>query len=118
MGDIENDLLNTKVKMVFGLEAQGHIPLIEEKLKTWWPSALDPSPFQIWRDISEKIGWIDFAVCDDYIKYLQRQNKNSTPNAKIQELIDEMQTEIDCADHYVIAGTWKVAQDLLKKLLE
>jgi len=84
-----DDLLNKKVKVLFGLEAQGHIPLIEEKLKTWWPRFSDSNPFQVWEDIAKEIGWIDHAVCDSYIRHLRIKDKNSTPNAKIQDLIKE-----------------------------
>lgn len=94
MSDIEiNELLNKKVKVLFGLEAQGHIPLIEERIKGWRPSLFDKNSFQIWKDIAKEIGWIDHAVCGSYIKHLQKEVNNSTPNTKIQELIDYIQNE-------------------------
>lgn len=64
-----------KIKVVFGLYAQGHIPLVEEKLKTWNPLWMDKNNWQVWKDIAEEIGWIDYAVCQDYIRYLQLKEK-------------------------------------------
>lgn len=80
-------MVNKKFKVLFGLEAQGHIPLVEERLKTWWPRFSDKNKFKVWEDIAKEIGWIDYAACESYIKYLQRKAGSSTPNAKIQELI-------------------------------
>ncbi len=64
-----------KITVAFGLHAQGHIPLVEEKLKHWHPLMMDDNNFQVWKDIAKEIGWIDYAVCQDYIRYLQVKNK-------------------------------------------
>ncbi len=65
-----------KVRAVFGLEAQGHIPKIEKMLKEWYPRCSDENPLKIWDEIASEIGWIGFAVCQDYIKYLKRNQKS------------------------------------------
>ena len=87
-----------KIRVLFGLEAQGHIPLIEKKLKTWWPRVFEPNQFKIFDEIAKEIGWIGQAVCDGYIRYLQRKVKNSTPNAEIQNLISELQGDYSHSD--------------------
>ncbi len=36
---------------------------------------MDDNNFQVWKDVAKEIGWIDYAVCQDYIRYLQVKNK-------------------------------------------
>lgn len=61
-----------KVKMLIGLEQQGHIQTVEQMLDEWFPRISDKNKFQVWDDIGSKIGWIGYAVCQDYIRYLKR----------------------------------------------
>jgi len=53
------------VKIVFGLEAQGHIPYIEEVLDNLG------SCDYTWDKIAKHIGWCPIAARDHYITYLQ-----------------------------------------------
>lgn len=72
---MEDIKLKRGFRVVFGLEAQGHIPLIEEKIYSWYPLLTDENKFQVWEDIAKEIGWSGYAVCQGYIEYLQRKNK-------------------------------------------
>ena len=71
--EIENIILNSKVRVVFGLEAQGHIPIVERMLKNWHPCPFDQNTFAVWDEIGKEIGWLGYAVCQDYIAYLKRK---------------------------------------------
>ena len=89
------------VKVLFGLESQGHIKTIEEKLKAWHPRLGDENSFQVWRDIAKEIGWIDYAVCQDYISYLKRKS------AKIEALEQENERLRDALSEYADGSNWK-----------
>lgn len=74
-----------KVKAVFGLVAQGHIPTIEqiiekhnESYKNHFP---DDKPLNmmftkyVWEDIGKQIGWCPFTASLAYFKYLESKKQ-------------------------------------------
>ncbi len=58
-------LSDTNVKVVFGLEAQGHIPTIEAALA----EGAD------WQEIGRRINWDGETAKDYYERYLARSGK-------------------------------------------
>lgn len=61
-------------KIVFGLEAQGHIPTIEAELKRWndsneYGNDMTYSP-DVWRIIGKKIGWCPLSSCLSYFRHI------------------------------------------------
>ena len=97
-------------KVKFGLEAQGHIGTVEEKLKTWYPRCSDENKFQVWREIGDDIGWIDYAVCQSYIDYLRRNSKKA--EKELAELRGEVERlkgwkETAIKEHPQLAYTWQ-----------
>jgi len=58
------------LKILFGLEQQGHIPKIEEMLKDLGSTKMS------WELIGKEIGWCPFTACASYVRYLQSQSKS------------------------------------------
>lgn len=77
----------SNVKVVFGLEAQGHIPIIESEIKRWNESFKKQYPDSenvdmiyekhVWEKIGKIIAWCPFSACLSYFEYLN--NKNIKP---------------------------------------
>lgn len=72
------------LKVVFGLEAQGHIPTIEAiiKRKQEHYNKSFPDDYtnvmyakHVWDEIGKKIGWCSFTACLYYFRYLDK-NRN------------------------------------------
>lgn len=68
------------VKIVFGLEAQGHIPTIEAIIERWNNVKLESYPDEsvnmiyskhVWEEIGRTIGWCPFTACLYYFEYLE-----------------------------------------------
>jgi hypothetical protein len=74
-------LKENNVKIVFGLEAQGHIPTIEEELK----KREDHHSKDVWEEIGKKIGWDSFTACTFYFNYREE---------KLESLLLEKGSEI------------------------
>jgi hypothetical protein len=55
------------VPIVFGLQAQGHIPTIQKMLAAG----------ATWKEIGNKIGWCQNTAKEHYERYLQRENGNA-----------------------------------------
>lgn len=76
------------LKVVFGLEAQGHIPVIESELQRWNDSFTKMFPNEkdvdmtfsthVWERIGKKIGWDPFSAALHYFEYLKKVKKNAT----------------------------------------
>lgn len=75
------------VKMVFGLEAQGHIPTIEAIIKRWEDSYKEQYPEEplsmmyskhVWEEIGKKIGWCSFTAALHYFEYLDSKKTKQT----------------------------------------
>lgn len=72
------------VKVVFGLKAQGHIPIIEAELKRWNDSYKEQFPNEkpidmsytkaVWEGIGKKIGWCPFTAALSYFEYKNKVN--------------------------------------------
>jgi len=65
------------LKVVFGLEAQGHLPTIEKILKKWndgndYDNDMTYSK-HVWDEIGKEIGWCPFAACLYYFRYLNSE---------------------------------------------
>jgi hypothetical protein len=56
------------LKIVFGLEAQGHIPIIEKIL-----DEIGSNEYA-WEKIGKEIGWCPQTAAYHYISYLRRKN--------------------------------------------
>lgn len=80
--------IKSDVKVVFGLEAQGHIPTIKAEIKRWNDSFKEQFPNEknidmsyekhVWEKIGKIIGWCPFTASLSYFEWL---NKNiSTEN--------------------------------------
>lgn len=75
--------MDRNVKVVFGLKAQGHIPIIEAELKRWNDSYKKQFPNEgpldmsyskhVWEGIGKKIGWCPFTAALSYFEYLNKQ---------------------------------------------
>ncbi len=72
------------VRVVFGLEAQGHIPTIQAEIKRWNELFKEQYPNEtpidmsyekhVWEKIGKIIGWCPFTASLAYFDWL---NKNS-----------------------------------------
>lgn len=51
--------------VLFGLEAQGHIPMIEKMLKEG----------ATWEEIGKEIGWQSTSAEEDYERYVEARSK-------------------------------------------
>lgn len=58
-------LKNSKTQVRFGLENQGHLPVIE--------AMLDNN--ESWSAINKAIGWAGDAACENYIRIIRRKTK-------------------------------------------
>jgi hypothetical protein len=76
------------LKVVFGLEAQGHIPTIEAELKRRNENFDNNYPEHkgknvmtysrhVWEKIGKKIGWCPFTAALSYFEYLNEKHKGS-----------------------------------------
>lgn len=74
---------NKDLKITFGLEAQGHIPIIEAELKRWNDSYKEQFPDEedsldmmyskhVWESIGKIIGWCPFAAALSYFEYIDK----------------------------------------------
>lgn len=75
-----NDIDNSGVKIVFGLEAQGHIPTIEKMLLYWNEPRIEGQVDMtyekcVWEQIGRKIGWCPFTASLSYFQYLNNKKK-------------------------------------------
>lgn len=67
-----------EVKIVFGLEAQGHIKTIEEILSKWNDNEYNQDmTFTkcVWDEIGKKIGWCSFTAALNYFEYLNKKRQ-------------------------------------------
>lgn len=77
------------VKVVFGLEAQGHIPTIQAEIKRWNDSFKEHYPDSenvdmsyekhVWEKIGKIIGWCPFTASLSYFEWI---HKNSSTGNK------------------------------------
>ena len=89
--EIIEGLENKGLKVVFGLEAQGHIPTIQAELKRWNDSYKQQFPNEepidmsystdVWRGIGKIIGWDAFTAALYYFEYLNTR-QSQPPNPK------------------------------------
>lgn len=79
---MEDSDFKKDVKVVFGLEAQGHIPTIEAIIKRWndgYKEQYPDEPFDmmyskyVWDEIGKKIGWCPFSASLSYFEYLNEK---------------------------------------------
>jgi hypothetical protein len=86
MKDLFEGLEKSGLKVVFGLEAQGHIPTIESELKRRNEDFENDYPEykgknimtynkHVWDSIGEKIGWCPFSAALSYFEYLNEKSK-------------------------------------------
>ena len=83
-----DEIIKSNVKVVFGLEAQGHIPTIQAEIKRWNDSFKEDYPDSknvdmiyekhVWENIGKMIGWCPFTASLDYFKWLHKNS--STEN--------------------------------------
>lgn len=101
MNKIE-DIFNKDVKVVFGLEAQGHIPTIEAIIKRWNDSYKRDYPDQplnmmyskhVWDEIGKTIGWCPFTAALYYFEYLEENKSIKTLVEAAKELVYELTGE-------------------------
>lgn len=74
-------------KVLFGLEAQGHIKTIEDYFARFEDKELMMYDCNAWSAISEKIGWSPFGAAMAYFKYLKEANNNAESMAVDVETI-------------------------------
>lgn len=71
---------NKGLGVVFGLEAQGHIPTIEAEIKRWNEGIEYGNDMTfckaVWEDIGKKIGWCPFTAALYYFEYINNKQKN------------------------------------------
>lgn len=65
LDEIRDILLSSNVQIRFGLEQQGHLPLIEKMLDS----------NHDWGSINKAIGWAGDAACEHYIRIVRRKIK-------------------------------------------
>ncbi|CAM1357638.1 hypothetical protein [Tenacibaculum halocynthiae] len=66
-----------EVKVVFGLEAQGHLPTIKKILDKWNEPRIENQVDMtyckhVWEEIGKEIGWCPFTAA---LSYFQIKNK-------------------------------------------
>jgi len=81
MKHITEAMEESNVRIVFGLEAQGHIPTIEAEIKRWNDYYKEQFPNEepinmmyskhVWDKIGKIIGWCPFTAALYYFEYLQ-----------------------------------------------
>ena len=75
-----NIMKGKELKIVFGLEKQGHIPVIQEILAKWNAPCdvvgkVDMTYSKcVWEEIGDKIGWCPFTAALSYFRYLNKKN--------------------------------------------
>lgn len=77
-----------KVKVQFGLEAQGHIKTIESIIERWNKVSKENSPDKkpinmmyskaVWEEIGKIIGWCPFTASLKYFKYLENKSNDKS----------------------------------------
>lgn len=84
MSEVIQKVEDSGLKVVFGLEAQGHIPTIESIINKWNESYKNHYPDEplnmiyskhVWEEIGKKIGWCPFTACLNYFEYLEENQK-------------------------------------------
>ena len=85
MNNLINKIENKDVKIVFGLEAQGHIQTIQAELKRWNDSYKEQFPNEepldmtyskhVWDGIGKIIGWCPFTAVLSYFEWLNKANQ-------------------------------------------
>lgn len=81
IGYLSNRLKEKNMKIVFGLEAQGHIPTIEKILKKWNTPRPGIEPVDmtydryVWEEIGREIGWEPFGASLAYFELLNKKSK-------------------------------------------
>ena len=83
MKELLEQLENKKVKIVFGLEAQGHIPTIQAEIRRWNDSYKEQFPDEppldmayskhVWEGIGKMIGWCPFTAALSYFEWLKKE---------------------------------------------
>ena len=73
------------LKVVFGLESQGHIPTIQAEIKRWNDSYKEQFPNEepldmtyskhVWDGIGKIIGWCPFTAALSYFEWLNKANQ-------------------------------------------
>lgn len=76
-------------KILFGLEAQGHIPTIQAEIKRWNDSYRKNYPNEpldmtyskhVWNGIGKIIGWCPFSAALAYFEYLNEIENGNQSN--------------------------------------
>lgn len=86
------------IKVVFGLEAQGHIPTIEAIIKRWNDSFKEQFTDNeysvnmmyskhVWDEIGKAIGWCPFTAALNYFEYMSKNKPES--ELPIQEITNK-----------------------------
>lgn len=68
-------------KVVFGLEAQGHIPTIEAIITKWNDTPMDVQmqySKALWDEVGKTIGWCSLTAALSYFQYLEHKNTEET----------------------------------------
>ena len=90
--------------------------MIEKMIETWNPLHSDVNPFQVWEQIGNEIGWVDYAICKDYIRILKKKNESSALE------IDRLSKLLDKSNQYLsvlsVAICGKVDASLDEMLIE
>jgi hypothetical protein len=67
------------LKIVFGLEAQEHIPTIQAELKRWNENEYNTDMTynkHVWEGIGKIIGWCPFTACLSYFEWLHKNSSS------------------------------------------
>ena len=88
MEELFEDAEKRGMKVAFGLEAQGHIPIIQAELKRWNDSFKEQFPnekhmdmtysIHVWDSISKIIGWCPFTAALSYFEWLNTGMESKT----------------------------------------
>ena len=80
------EIIKSNIKVVFGLEAQGHIPTIQAEIKRWNDSFKEQYPDSknvdmsyekhVWEKIGKIIGWCPFTACLSYFELLHKNSSS------------------------------------------
>lgn len=80
-----SDMEKKGMKVVFGLEAQSHIPKIQAEIKRWNESYKQQFPNEppldmiyskhVWDGIGKIIGWCPFTAALSYFEWMQNNKK-------------------------------------------
>ena len=134
LADLGEQLDMSGMKVVFGLEAQGHIPTIQKEIKRWNDAYKEQFPDEepldmtyskhVWDGIGNMIGWCPFAAALSYLEWLSittlpaqvQGYSNSEMRSMLEDVVNELNLSGDMIEKHGPLGT--APAELVRLVLE